>query len=69
MVRHEAAEALGSIADGRCLELLRQHCADASPIVAHSCEVALDMHDFESSHGFEYADLALASTHGEALSV
>ncbi len=69
MVRHEAAEALGSIADDRCLDLLRQYCTDASPIVAHSCEVALDMLDFESSQGFEYADLADASAQQVALSV
>ena len=69
MVRHEAAEALGSIADDRCLELLRQYCKDASPIVAHSCEVALDMLDFESSQGFEYADLVNASAQPAALSV
>ena len=69
MVRHEAAEALGSIADDKCIDLLRHYCADASPIVAHSCEVALDMLDFESSQGFEYADVANASVEREALCV
>ena len=67
MVRHEAAEALGSIADDRCLQLLNQYCADASPIVAHSCEVALDMLEFETSEGFEYADAGVMPVHRQAL--
>ena len=67
MVRHEAAEALGSIADERCLHLLNQYCADASPIVAHSCEVALDMLEFETAQGFEYADVSHVSVQREAL--
>ncbi len=69
MVRHEAAEALGSIADERCLQLLKQYCADASPIVAHSCEVALDMLDFETSQGFEYADIGAEAVQPEVLCV
>ncbi len=69
MVRHEAAEALGSIADDRCLALLKQYCTDASSIVAHSCEVALDMLDFECSQGFEYADVADILAQDAALSV
>lgn len=40
MVRHEAAEALGSIAAPACLELLKQHCSDPEPIVAESCVVS-----------------------------
>jgi hypothetical protein len=43
MVRHEAAEALGAIGEERCLNMLREYAADPEPIVAHSCEVALDM--------------------------
>jgi HEAT repeat protein len=39
MVRHEAAEALGAIADPHCVQLLEDYKADADPIVAHSCEV------------------------------
>ena len=39
MVRHEAAEALGSIGDAECLELLKQQCTDPEPIVADSCVV------------------------------
>ena len=55
MVRHEAAEALGAIADPLCLELLQQHVTDPEPIVADSCIVALDMMDHELSNSFQYA--------------
>ena len=39
MVRHEAAEALGSIASADCLQLLTDYCKDPEPIVADSCVV------------------------------
>ena len=61
MVRHEAAEALGSIADPQCLLLLRARCSDPEPIVAHSCEVALDMLEFEASGQMEYADVSFVA--------
>jgi deoxyhypusine monooxygenase len=61
MVRHEAAEALGAIADGRSVQLLTQYASDAEPIVAHSCIVALDMIEFEKSGRFEYADTGAAA--------
>jgi deoxyhypusine monooxygenase len=54
MVRHEAAEALGAVADPGCVALLRAHAADAEPIVAHSCVVALDVLEHEASGAFEY---------------
>lgn len=57
MVRHEAAEALGSIAAPECLELLKQYILDVDPIVADSCIVALDMLEHEQSGEFEYADI------------
>ena len=57
MVRHEAAEALGSIADASCIELLQCHRQDPDPIVADSCEVALDMLAFEHSGELHYVDL------------
>ena len=57
MVRHEAAEALGSIAAPECIALLQQYAHDAEPIVADSCIVALDMLEHEQSGGFEYADV------------
>lgn len=55
MVRHEAAEALGSIAAPDCLRLLNQFSEDPEPIVAHSCVVALDMLHHELTGEFEYA--------------
>ncbi|XP_076926813.1 deoxyhypusine hydroxylase-like isoform X2 [Bidens hawaiensis] len=55
MVRHEAAEALGSIADEHCISLLEEFSIDPEPIVSQSCEVALSMLDFErSGKSFEY---------------
>ena len=41
MVRHEAAEALGSIASPDCLQLLTDYCQDADSIVADSCVVSI----------------------------
>lgn len=45
MVRHEAAEALGSIADEECLPVLLEFAkgVDVPRVVRESCEVALDM--------------------------
>jgi deoxyhypusine monooxygenase len=57
MVRHEAAEALGAIADESCVQLLADFSRDAEPIVADSCIVALDMLAHEKSGAFEYADM------------
>lgn len=56
MVRHEAAEALGAIADTHTVGLLREFATDPEPIVAHSCVVALDVLDYEQSGALEYAD-------------
>ncbi|KAA6425385.1 MAG: deoxyhypusine hydroxylase [Trebouxia sp. A1-2] len=60
MVRHEAAEALGSIASPDCLQLLTDYCKDPELIVADSCVVALDMLEFEQSGAFQYADTGVA---------
>lgn len=57
MVRHEAAEALGSIADDACISLLREYVDCEEPIVADSCIIALDMIAHEKSGAFEYADM------------
>ena len=57
MVRHEAAEALGSIADPECIELLKRYAADPDSIVADSCIVALDMLEYQVSGEFEYVGL------------
>jgi deoxyhypusine monooxygenase len=54
MVRHEAAEALGSIAGPEGRERLEQYAADADPVVAEGCLVALDILEYEQSGAFEY---------------
>lgn len=59
MVRHECAEALGSIANEECFNILRLFLKDESRIVRESCDVALDMADYEMSNEFQYANTAL----------
>uniref|UniRef100_A0A3P8U3I5 Deoxyhypusine hydroxylase n=1 Tax=Amphiprion percula TaxID=161767 RepID=A0A3P8U3I5_AMPPE len=56
MVRHEAAEALGSIGKDECLDVLKHYCGDQERVVKESCEVALDMLEYENSGQFQYAD-------------
>ncbi|XP_075060850.1 deoxyhypusine hydroxylase [Mixophyes fleayi] len=56
MVRHECAEALGSIAQDDCLKALRAHMEDVEQVVRESCEVALDMYEYEKSEDFQYAN-------------
>ncbi|KAJ1059786.1 hypothetical protein K5549_004224 [Capra hircus] len=56
MVRHECAEALGAIARPACLAALRAHVADPERVVRESCEVALDMYEYETGSTFQYAD-------------
>ncbi|XP_028966718.1 deoxyhypusine hydroxylase [Galendromus occidentalis] len=56
MVRHECAEALGSIATDDCMELLKKYLTDPEDVVRESCEVALDMCEYENSAEFQYAD-------------
>uniref|UniRef100_A0A3Q3W9J3 Deoxyhypusine hydroxylase n=1 Tax=Mola mola TaxID=94237 RepID=A0A3Q3W9J3_MOLML len=56
MVRHEAAEALGSIGKEECLSVLQRYSGDGERVVKESCEVALDMLEYESSEQFQYAD-------------
>ncbi|XP_072932158.1 deoxyhypusine hydroxylase [Epargyreus clarus] len=60
MVRHEAAEALGSIATDECTEVLKRYLSDPRPVVRESCEVALDMSEYENSPEFQYANTLLA---------
>lgn len=62
MVRHECAEALGSIATKECFEILNCFAKDTKRIVRESCEVALDMCDYENSEEFQYADTLLKVT-------
>jgi deoxyhypusine monooxygenase len=49
MVRHEAAEALGSIATQDVLPALREYREKGPRVVRESCEVALDMYDVSSA--------------------
>ncbi|XP_061457445.1 deoxyhypusine hydroxylase [Rhineura floridana] len=56
MVRHECAEALGSIAKAACLATLQVYAQDKERVVRESCEVALDMYDYENGADFQYAD-------------
>ncbi|KAK9764243.1 deoxyhypusine hydroxylase [Basidiobolus ranarum] len=57
MVRHEAAEALGSIASPEVLPILQKFRADNVKVVADSCNVALDMYEYENSEQFQYTIL------------
>ncbi|THG98821.1 hypothetical protein EW026_g3449 [Hermanssonia centrifuga] len=64
VVRHEAAEALGGIATPNVLPHLKEWLAreDSPKIVRESCQVALDMYEYENSNEFQYAD-GLDTTH------
>lgn len=56
MVRHEAAEALGSLGDEEGVEdLLREFLDDREQVVRDSVIVALDMAEFEKNGEKEYA--------------
>ncbi|KAJ3120940.1 hypothetical protein HK100_012588 [Physocladia obscura] len=57
MVRHEAAEALGSIATPECFAVLEKYKGEGVPqVVKESCLVGLDMAEFEISGEFQYAE-------------
>lgn len=56
MVRHEAAEALGAIASDSAMAVLKEYLNDEARVVRESCEVALDMSEYEHSGQFQYAD-------------
>lgn len=49
MVRHECAEALGSIATEECMEILGKYLNDPDDVVRESCIVACDMCEYENS--------------------
>ena len=56
-VRHEAAEALGSIATDEIYEELGKYLAKSNPeVVRESCVVALDFAEYNTSDQFQYAD-------------
>merc|ERR1712130_617520 len=50
MVRHEAAEALGSVAEEAGKPLLEELRTDKEPLVSESCDVALDLYSFWTTH-------------------
>lgn len=54
MVRHECAEALGAIANDECIKVLNEYLGDAERVVKESCEVALDICDYEKSGDFDF---------------
>jgi deoxyhypusine monooxygenase len=54
MVRHEAAEALGSIATDEVLPILQAFAKDDDEVVRDSAIVALDMYEYENSGELEY---------------
>ncbi|KAI6099543.1 Deoxyhypusine hydroxylase [Pisolithus croceorrhizus] len=58
MVRHEAAEALGGIATPEVLPHLKEWMTreDAPAVVRESCQVAIDMWEYENSDQFQYAN-------------
>lgn len=56
MVRHECAEALGSIATPECTRILENYLKDEERVVKESCIVALDISEYENSAQFQYAD-------------
>ena len=56
MVRHECAEALGAVDNHQCKEILSAHLNDKDLIVKQSCEIALDMNEYETGNQFQYAD-------------
>lgn len=58
MVRHEAAEALGSIATDDVLETLREFATKGPRVVRESCEVALDMYEVSSAVYFQTLDIS-----------
>lgn len=64
MVRHECAEALGSIAAEKCLETLQGYVKDEARVVRESCIIALDMCEYENSNDFQYAN-ALGKMQGD----
>nr|CAD7591598.1 unnamed protein product [Timema genevievae] len=59
MVRHECAEALGAIASPDCLTVLQRYLEDERRVVRESCEIALDMCEYENTPEFQYADTLL----------
>ncbi|KAK9369807.1 armadillo-type protein [Lipomyces kononenkoae] len=62
MVRHEAAEALGSIATDDVMPVLQKFLQDKERVVRESAVVALDMYEYERSEEMEYVAIPTSST-------
>jgi len=56
MVRHECAEAIGSVATPEAIKVLESYVQDPVRVVRESCQVALDMAEHEASGELQYAD-------------
>ena len=57
IVRHECADALGSVGTDACRNTLVKYSDRSYPALVHeSCEVAIDMWEHENSQQFQYAD-------------
>jgi deoxyhypusine monooxygenase len=56
MVRHEAAESLGAVANEEVCQVLKEFTNDNSLPVSQSCAVALDIYEYNNSDQFQYAD-------------
>ena len=56
MVRHECAEAIGSVATPEVFRVLSSHVQSSIRVVRESCRVALDMADHETGGELQYAD-------------
>ncbi|KAF8442951.1 armadillo-type protein [Boletus edulis BED1] len=67
MVRHEAAEALGGIATPEVLPHLKEWMTreDSPTVVRESCQVAIDMWEYENSGEFQYANTLEAARTAE----
>lgn len=49
-----SAEALGAIGTDECVKVLTEYLADGQRVVKESCEVALDICDYEKSGDFDF---------------
>jgi len=56
MVRHEAAEAIGNVGGDESIPLLKSFKEDDISVVKDSCEVALDINEYNTSNDFQYAN-------------
>lgn len=69
MVRHEAAEALGSLGDEEGVEdVLKKFLDDPEQVVRDSIIVALDMAEFERNGEMEYATIPVAQAQAQEAS-